>query len=245
MLSNRFPVISLCILFCLPFNSLAETLRIAVASNFKTTMSKLTTQFEQQTGHKILLSFGSTGKHYAQILHGAPYDIFFAADAERPALLEKQQRAHAGSRFTYALGKLVLWSPDQNLFTDEKVLSSNKFHKLAIANPRLAPYGVAAKQVLQSRKQWQHLQGKLVRGENIAQTYQFVQTGNAQLGFIAYSQVIDKVKGSFWLVPTSLYSPIEQQAVLLTDNTAAKSFIHFIKSKQTLRLIQESGYDIP
>lgn len=253
--------------------ALADSLHIAVASNFTPTLKQIAQQFEQQTGHQITLISGSTGKHYAQIRNGAPFDAFFAADSQRPKRLEQEGNALANSRFTYAIGQLVLWSPQANFFTDSsEILRQDHFHYLAIANPKLAPYGQAAQQVMQAEGVWQSLQGKLVRGENIAQAYQYVQTGNAQLGFVALSQLqllnqhhhVDQpdrnqfdhkdsdsknnrseLPGSYWRPDQSLYSPIEQQAVLLNDKPAAQQFFHFVQSPEIKRLIQGQGYGTP
>ena len=240
--------LALLLLCALPSTQAAE-LRIAVATNFSRTAILLAEQFEQQTDHRVLLSFGSTGKHYAQIRHGAPFDIFLAADERRPALLEKEDIAVPGSRFTYAQGKLVLWSPDKNrVDTNGDVLASNNFRKLAIANPKLAPYGFAAREVLQARGLWEQLQPRLVRGENIGQTFQFVRTNNAQWGFVAAAQILStdtKTTGSYWTPPQSFYTPIIQQAVLIKDTPAARDFIQFIKSAAAHSVIQASGYLTP
>mgnify|MGYP000043873828 FL=1 len=240
--------------------ALADNLRIAVASNFTPTLKQITQRFEQQTEHQISLISGSTGKHYAQIRNGAPFDAFFAADSQRPKRLELEGNALTSSRFTYAIGKLVLWSPKADFFSgSSEILQQDHFHYLAIANPKLAPYGRAAQQVMQAKGVWQSLQGKLVRGENIAQAYQYVQTGNAQLGFVALSQLqllnqrnhinqksIDsEIPGSYWLPDQSLYSPIEQQAVLLNDKAAAQQFFRFVQSPEIKQLIQDQGYATP
>lgn len=244
--------VALVLAYSLPSTQAAE-LRIAVATNFSRTATELAERFEQQTGHTIRIAFGSTGKHFAQITHGAPFDIFFAADERRPALLEKNGIAVPGTRFTYAQGRLILWSPDENVI-DAKgdVLAKGDFRKLAIANPKLAPYGFAAREVLQARGLWEKLQPHLVRGENIGQTYQFVRTGNAQLGFVAAAQVFTndsssdgKVTGSYWEPPQSLYSPIIQQAVLIKDTPLARAFIMFMKSDETRTRIQQHGYYTP
>jgi len=227
--------------------SLAQELNVAAASNFKLPLSILADKFSQNTKHKINLIFGATGKHYAQIKNGAPYDIFFAADSLRPKLLETEGTALAGSRFTYALGKLALWSPEVNYVDNEgRILASSNFKRLALANPTLAPYGKAAQQTLIELGLWDRLKTKIVRGENIGQTFQFVKSASAKLGFIAYSQISNpdnNLQGSFWLVPQKLYQPIEQQAVILTDSQAAQDFIKFIKSKQALQIIHSYGYD--
>ena len=226
----------------------AAQIKVAVASNFKSTMSLLVEQYEAISGHDVVLISGSTGKHYAQIKNGAPYDVFFAADEQSPKLLEQQGLATPGSRFTYALGKLVLWSKlPCHIDQYGKVLEQGDFTYLAIANPKLAPYGKAAKQVLEVRDLWQSISNRLVRGENIAQAYQFVESGNAQLGFVAYSQVLQNHKlaePSYWIVPQALYDPIKQQAVLLNDELAAADFLQFIKSRQARKIIKNSGYDV-
>ncbi len=227
----------------------AGVIRVAVASNFANTLKQISASFEQDTGHQVKLSIGSTGKHYAQIKNAAPFDVFFAADTRRPELLDKEGLAIAGSRFTYARGKLILWSPDQNLVDEGgRVLNSKDFYYLAIANPKLAPYGKAAQQVLQKRGLWKSLRSQIVRGENIGQTFQFVKSGNAQLGFVAASQVVsDGVikSGSFWQVPEEEYSAINQQAVLLSNNEIAKEFIAYLRSDEMLKVIRNSGYETP
>ena len=220
-----------------------------MASNFATAMKALTVEFEKTTAHHAVLSFGSTGKHYAQIKNGAPFDVFLAADAARPALLEEQGIALIGSRTTYARGKLVLWTskPDVNDLK-ETLLNSQDIRHLALANPKLSPYGLGAKQVMVKLDIWPKLQTKLVRGENIAQTFQFVHSGNAELGFVAYSQAVNpkrSVQGSFWIPPQSLYSPIDQQAVLLNDKQASKDFLKFLKGPLARQIIQNYGYDLP
>ena len=220
-----------------------------MASNFATAMKALTVEFEKTTAHHAVLSFGSTGKHYAQIKNGAPFDVFLAADAARPALLEEQDIALIGSRTTYARGKLVLWTskPDVNDLK-ETLLNSQDIRHLALANPKLSPYGLGAKQVMVKLDIWPKLQTKLVRGENIAQTFQFVHSGNAELGFVAYSQAVNpkrSVQGSFWIPPQSLYSPIDQQAVLLNDKQASKDFLKFLKGPLARQIIQNYGYDLP
>ena len=227
----------------------AEQLHIAVASNFTHAIKALAKSFEEKTGHQVVLSFGSTGKLYAQIIHGAPYDAFLAADSERPSLLEKNGQALPGSRFTYATGKLVLWSPQQQLVDQQgEILKRQDFRHLAMANPDLAPYGEAARQVLQHRNLWSTLQARLVRGENIAQAFQFVKSGNAALGFVALSQLQypgHQATGSWWKIPESLYSPIAQQAVLLKDKSAARDFLQYVKNNDNRALIRSYGYGTP
>ncbi len=224
----------------------AGTLKVAVASNFAKTMGELARQFEKKTGHKLILSSGSTGKHYAQIRNGAPFDAFFAADSKRPALLEQQESIVPLSRYTYAIGELVLWSQRENLVDPAgEILAKNNFHYLAIANPLLAPYGRAAKEVLQSRNLWKKLKNRIVRGENINQAYQFVSSGNAEIGFVARSQLIRQqgnISGSYWIVPQALYSPIEQQLVLLKESEAGRQLLDYMRSHEALMIINDHGY---
>ena len=248
-----FAFLSVCQLFIIT-HSAANEIRIAVASNFYPTMKAIVEEFELENYesskiNKIVLISGSSGKHYAQIMNGAPFDIFFSADKVRPVLLEKEGIVENESRFTYALGKIVLWSP-ANGFVDPKgqVLYDNNFRFLAIANPKIAPYGIATKETLVSMGLWKNMDKKLVRGENIAQTFQFVRSGNAQLGFVAYSQIIGSdniIDGSFWEIPESIYTPINQQAVLLKASNAGKDFLSFIQSDESLSIILKSGYALP
>jgi len=229
--------------------AMAEAIRVAVASNFVEAITVIAERFEARTDHEVTLSAGSTGKHYAQISNGAPFDAFFAADAHRPQLLEQEGVAVAGTRFTYALGKLVLWSPTAGYVDrDGRVLERGEFRHLAIANPKLAPYGRAAEEVLLAMGLWDRFGRRLVRGENIGQAYQFVSSGNAELGFVAYSQVRRPgraIEGSWWNVPQTLYTPIEQQAVLLKDGEAARAFLSFVRSDEALEIIRDYGYDTP
>ena len=228
-------------------------LTIAVASNFLTTMQKLVDEYSETGKAQIKLSSGSSGKHVAQIKQGAPFDLFFSADSLRTQQLESDGNAIAGSRFTYAVGRLALWTnSDIELDQQHLALKSPMLVHLAIANPRLAPYGVAAQQALESFGLWHDLQSKLVRGENINQAYQFVASGNAQLGFVSYAQVIamennnDNREGdSVWLIPQSHHQAIEQQAVVLKESSAVMGFIEFIQSPTAKRIIQESGYEVP
>ncbi len=234
---------------CAPLSVSAEEIHIAVASNFSPILKIISQHFEQKTGHKIILVSGSSGKHYAQIINGAPFELYFSADTKRPYLLDKQGLIQAGSRFTYAIGKLVLWSPQTDLVDkDAQVLHTAKFRYLAVANPKLAPYGKAAQQVLMEYGLWHKLRSRMVRGENIGQTFQFVKSGNAELGFVAFSQIKspdNRIKGSFWRVPESLYTAIEQQAVLLKDNNTARAFLNYIKQDEAQNIIHSFGYGIP
>jgi molybdate transport system substrate-binding protein len=236
-----------CVLGLLLFAAPAagDDLRVAVASNFAGAAGALVAAFERDSGHQTRLVAGSTGKHYAQILNGAPFGVFLAADADRPQRLERAGLAIPGSRFTYALGRLVLWSPaPDRVDAAGKVLEGDGFSRLALANPALAPYGRAAREVLEKTGQWQRLQGRLVRGENVGQAYQFVHSGAAELGFVAASQVIDR-GGSRWDIPSGFHAPIEQQAVLLQNAPAARAFLNFVRSEAGRALIRAHGYHTP
>jgi len=239
--------LALYVLFLTPVYVMADAIRIAVASNFSEPAREIAARYQQRSGQQLILIFGATGKHYAQIKHGAPFDIFFAADARRPRLLEEEGVAIAGSRFTYARGRLVLWSPREG-FVDKqgRVLETGQFTRLAIANPKLAPYGRAAQEVLQAKGLWNALRQRMVRGENISQTYQFVKSGNAEMGFVAYSQILrsnQPIAGSYWLIPQTLYQPIEQQVVLLKDNSTIRDFIAYVQGSEAQTIIRTYGYD--
>lgn len=229
----------------------AADVRIAVAANFTDTTRTLIAAFARASGLQASASYGSTGKLYAQIVHGAPFDVFLAADTRRPELLETNGMGVKGSRFTYAQGQLVLWSPQPGtLEAPEAWLASGQFDRLAIANPKTAPYGAAAQEVLTHLSLWAKLQPRLVRGDSIAQTFQFVATANAQAGFVALSQARawPQKSGSLWRVPASYYSPINQQAILLSHgehNDAALRWLKFLRSEPARRIIQQSGYDTP
>nr|WP_077531774.1 molybdate ABC transporter substrate-binding protein [Halomonas utahensis] len=234
----------------MPATGIAEDgIRVAVASNVIGAIEQVADCFETETGHSVVLSSGATGKHYAQIRNGAPFDVFLAADERRPQLLAQSGDAVDGSRETYARGRLVLWSPDESLVdSGGRVLEGDGFTYLALANPRLAPYGQAAKQVLENRGLWSSLEGRRVMGENIAQTYQFVRTGNAQLGFVALSQLAapgHSPGGSRWRVPQHQYKPIDQQAVLLVDEPAPRAFLKFVTGNQGRAILRDHGYEVP
>lgn len=225
---------------------IADEIRVAAASNFRSTLAALASGFEHDSGHRVLLIFGSTGKHYAQITHGAPFDAFFAADSERPARLEKDGMTVPGSRFTYARGQLVLFRPGRHDSPlDETYLESGKFRHLAIANPDLAPYGKASREVLESFDLWATLSRRLVRGENIGQTFQFVISGNAEVGFVARSQLEQGKElsvNNHWLIPPALHEPIDQQAVLLKDTQAAREFMLYVQGEEAITVILDHGY---
>lgn len=229
----------------------AGEVQVAVAANFTAPMQKIAEAFAQDTGHKAVLAFGATGKFYAQIANGAPFELLLAADDDTPARLEAEKQAVPGTRFTYATGKLVLWSARQGYVDSQgKVLQDGGFARLAIANPKTAPYGAAAVETLTRLQLYGRLQPKLVQGENIAQAHQFVSTGNAELGFVALSQVSRDGKftsGSGWIVPASLHSPIRQDAVILgkgAANPAAKALADYLKSAKAKGIIRAYGYDV-
>lgn len=258
--TNRADAILHCLLIVLLFVSLsnlsiADEVSVAVAANFTEAARKIADEFEQSSGHHTRLSFGSTGQLYTQITNGAPFEVFLAADAARPENAEQEGYAVSGSRFTYARGALVLWSPKPNLFDDgETWLEHGEYGRIAIANPKTAPYGLAAQQVLQKLGLRDRLDGELARGNSIAQTFQFAATGNADAGFVALSQVIANEAagnvdaGSVWTIPADDYAPIEQQAVLLRkgeNNPAARAFIAFMKSAAARAIIGGYGYTLP
>jgi molybdate transport system substrate-binding protein len=229
----------------------ADEVVVAVAANFAVPMEQIAAAFERATGHKVTASYGSTGNLYAQIRNGAPFEGFLAAGAKTPTKLEKEGLAVAGSRFTYAVGHLVLWSPKQG-FVDDKgaVIERGHFRKLAIANPKLAPYGAAAVQTLRALGLEHRLRPKLVVGENIAQTYQFVASGTVELGFVALSQVTHAGKmeeGSAWIVPAKMHRPIRQDAVILTKgerNPVVAELMEFLRGEEGRAIIHAFGYGI-
>jgi molybdate transport system substrate-binding protein len=227
----------------------ADELRIAVASNFAPVLEQLAADFKKSSGHTVVLSAGATGKLYTQITSGAPFDVFFAADNDKPALLVSEHKAVAGTAYTYALGQLVLWSTTLNLGSNaQATLKAANFRHLAIASPKLAPYGAAAQQTLEKLQLWEPLQAKLVMGENIAQTLQFIESGNAELGFIALAQWLElpaQQRGTPWQVPAELHAPITQDAVILKDSAAARAFLSFMQSAASKAQIKKAGYALP
>ena len=227
----------------------ADDVHVAVAANFTAPMQKIAQLFEADTGHKAVLSFGATGKFYAQMANGAPFDVFLAADDTTPAKMDQESRTLPGTRFTYAIGRLVLYSTQANYVDDKgEVLKTGDFKHLAIANPKLAPYGLAAQQTMQKLGVMERIAPRLVMGENIGQTYQFVASGNAQLGFVALSQVMvdGKIsKGSYWMVPTEMHEPIRQDAVVLqraANNPAAKALAQYLQGDKAKAVIKAYGY---
>ena len=232
-------------------SALAAEVKVAVAANFTEPMKRIVEKFEKKTKHKVLLSFGSTGKFYTQIKHGAPFDVFLAADTKHPAMLETEGLSVRGQNFTYAVGKLALWSAQAGRVDAQgKVLKSGTFRHIAIASPKLAPYGAAAVEAMTQLGVYDRLRPKIVQGQNIAQAHQFVGSGNAELGLLALSQIYKDGKvtsGSAWILPSKLYSPIKQDATLLVkgkDNPAAVALMRYLKSKTAHQIIAAYGYDI-
>lgn len=248
---KNFRLLLACLPVLLAGAAQAAEVNVAVAANFTAPMKAIAEEFTKDTGHTTKLAFGSTGKFYAQIKNGAPFEMLLAADDETPAKLEKEGVGVAGSRFTYAIGSLALWSAKEGFVDDQgEVLKRGGFNKLAIASPKLAPYGKAAIEVLTGMGLQDTLAPKFVQGENIAQTYQFVSTGNAELGFIALSQVMKDgklISGSAWIVPGKLHTPIRQDAVILTtgkDNAAAKALADYLRSDKAKAIIRAYGYGV-
>ncbi len=223
----------------------AAEVKVAVAANFTEPVKEIGALFEKATGHKAVFSFGPTGGLYNQITQAAPFEVFLAADAKTPAKAIKEGHGVEGTSYTYATGKLVLFSKTDGLKLGEQALKDGKFAKIAIANPKTAPYGTAAVEVMQKLGVYDALKGKVVEGNNIAQAYQFVDTANAEVGFVAFSQVALKSGGSRWVVPANLYGTIAQDAVLLktgTNNEAAKAFLTFLKGAEARKVIEKYGY---
>lgn len=240
----RLYVAALSALLAIPASA-AET-HVAVAANFTEPAKEIAAGFEKATGHTAVLSFGSSGAFYTQIIQGAPFEVFLSADAERPTKADNEGFTVPGTRFTYASGRLVLYSTTPGLVDGKgAVLRSSRFDKLAIADPKTAPYGVAAVETMTKLGVQDTLKPRIVTGSSIAQAYQFTSTGAAQLGFVALSQVITVPGGSRWLVPTRLHTPIDQQAVLLKtgeNNAAARAFIKYLKSRPAVAIIKRYGY---
>ncbi|MGH8435770.1 MAG: molybdate ABC transporter substrate-binding protein [Pseudomonas sp.] len=231
--------------------ALAEEVQVAVAANFSAPIQAIASDFEKDTGHKLVAAFGATGQFYTQIKNGAPFEVFLAADDTTPAKLESEGDSVAGSRFTYAIGSLALWSAKDG-YVDGKgdVLKKNQFKHLSIANPKAAPYGLAATQVLEKLNLTQALAAKIVEGQNITQALQFVSSGNAELGFVALSQVYKDGKitsGSAWIVPAQLHDPIKQDALILNkgkDNPAAKALVEYLRGPKAAAVIKSYGYQL-
>lgn len=232
-------------------STLADEVKVAVAANFTAPMQAIAPGFEKATGHKLVAAFGATGQLYAQIRNGAPFEVFLAADDSTPGKLESEGLTVEGSRFTYAIGGLVLWSAAADyLDGSAAALKAGQFKHLSIANPKAAPYGLAATQVLDKLGLSEALRGKLVEGQNITQAHQFVSSGNAELGFVALSQVYKDGKissGSAWIVPGDMYEPIKQDAVILkpgANNPAASALVDYLKGPEAARIIESFGYTL-
>jgi molybdate transport system substrate-binding protein len=232
-------------------SAFADEVQVAVAANFTAPIQAIAKDFEKDTGHKLVASFGATGQFYTQIKNGAPFEVFLAADDTTPAKLESENEIVKGSRFTYAVGTLALWSAKEGYVDDKgEVLKKNEYQHLSIANPKAAPYGLAATQVLDKLGLTDATKPKIVEGQSIAQAYQFVQTGNAELGFVALSQVFKDGKltgGSAWIVPANLHEPIKQDAVILNkgkDNAAAKALMEYLKGPKAAAVIKSFGYQL-
>jgi molybdate transport system substrate-binding protein len=229
----------------------ADSVQVAVAANFSAPVQAIAAQFEKDTGHTLVPSFGATGQFYTQIKNGAPFEVVLAADDTTPARLEREGDTVKGSRITYAIGTLALWSAKEGYVDSQgDVLGSGDYRHLSIANPKAAPYGLAAMQVLEQLKLGDATRARLVEGQNITQAYQFVSTGNAELGFVALSQIYKDgrlTRGSAWIVPANLHAPIRQDAVVLTrgqDNPAAVALIKYLKGPQAAAIIQSYGYQL-
>ncbi|MDT3309827.1 molybdate ABC transporter substrate-binding protein [Pseudomonas sp. rhizo66] len=229
----------------------ADEVQVAVAANFTAPIQAITADFEKDTGHKLVAAYGATGQFYTQIKNGAPFEVFLSADDTTPEKLEKEGDTVKGSRFTYAIGTLALWSAKAGYVDAQgEVLKNNEYQHLSIANPKAAPYGLAATQVLEKLKLTEATKSKIVEGQNITQAYQFVSTGNAELGFVALSQIYKDGKvsnGSAWIVPASMHDPIKQDAVILNkgkDNAAAKALVEYLKGPKAAAVIKSYGYQI-
>jgi molybdate transport system substrate-binding protein len=249
MTAHRLAPLALSLLAAFATGAHADEVSVAVAANFTAPMQKIAAAFEKDSGHKAMLSFGATGKFYAQINNGAPFGILLAADDTTPAKLAQEGKGVAASRFTYAIGQLVLWSKQAGYVDGTgAVLKTGDYRHIAIANPKLAPYGLAAMETLKHLGLTDAVTPKIVQGENIGQTYQFAASGNAQLGFVALSQVMEDGKlreGSAWIVPSAMHEPIRQDAVLLNsakDNAAATALMQYLKGDKARAIIQSYGY---
>jgi len=227
--------------------ALAAEVPVAVAANFTEPAKEIAAAFAARTGNHAILSFGSSGQFYTQITQGAPFEVFLSADPDRPKRIEQEGLGVPGTRFTYAIGQLVLWSKTPGLVDGQGVLARGAFNKISIADPAAAPYGVAAVQTMTRLGVYAKLASKIVKGSSITQAYQFVQTGAAELGFVALSQVINDPSGSRWGVPTNLHAPIVQQAILLwkgDKDAAARAFLQFLKGPEALAIIERYGYTV-
>ncbi|VVO23606.1 molybdate ABC transporter substrate-binding protein [Pseudomonas fluorescens] len=236
---------------CIFGSAQADEVQVAVAANFTAPIQAIAADFEKDTGHKLVAAYGATGQFYSQIKNGAPFEVFLSADDTTPQKLESEGEAVKGSRFTYAIGTLALWSAkDGYVDAKGKVLTDNQYQHLSIANPKAAPYGLAATQVLAKLGLTDKVKAKIVEGQSITQAYQFVSTGNAELGFVALSQIYKDGKvssGSAWIVPAEMHEPIKQDAVILNkgkDNPAAKALVDYLKAPKAAAVIKSYGYQL-
>jgi molybdate transport system substrate-binding protein len=249
---KRFPLLCglLASLLLAAFPVWAEDISVAVAANFTAPMKLIAAEFEKYSGHKVVASYGSTGKFYAQIKNGAPFEILLSADDETPTKLVKEAVGQSGSQFTYAVGKLVLWSAKPGLVDGAgAVLKKGDFAHLSLAEPKLAPYGAAGVETMMALGAYEAIAPKIVTAENITQAYQFITSGNAELGFVALSQVLKdgKIEGSYWLVPANLHTPIRQDAVVLEPGkgkTAVDVLMKFLKGDKARAIIKSFGYEL-
>lgn len=229
-------------------SAFAGDVQVAVAANFTQPAKEIAAAFETKTGSHVIMSFGSSGAFYSQIQQGAPFEVFLSADAERPTRLEAENLGVNGSRFVYAYGTLALWSATPGLVDGKgAVLKKGNFQHIAIADPMAAPYGLAAVETMKKLGLYDTLSPKIVKGSSIAQTYGFIDSGSAELGFVALSQIYKQNKGSRWIVPAAVYTPIDQQAILLTpgaNDPAAKAYIAFLKSPEAVKIIKSYGYAV-
>jgi len=243
----RLLVAALGFLGALSAPAIAGQTNVAVAANFTEPAKEIAALFKQKTGHEAILSFGASGAFFTQITHDAPFQVFLSADRERPTMAVEQGFAERGTQFTYAIGKLALWSRVVDVTDGEQALKAGNFLKLAIANPAAAPYGAAAVEALKALDLYDALRPKIVQGSNIAQAFQFVDTRNAEVGFVALAQLHGVSGGTQWLVPAKLHSPIRQDAVLLkkgAENEASKAFLEFLKGLESREIIERFGYTL-
>ena len=239
----------MCSVFLMAANAQAAEIKVAVASNFANVLKEIAIEFQKDTGHQLAITPGATGKFYAQISNGAPFDVFLSADDETPRKLAQEGKAIASSQFTYAIGRLALWSPNLEMIDkNADILKTDKFKFIAIANAKVAPYGQAAVQTMQKLGVLTKIEPRVVQGESISQTYQFVSTGNAQLGFVALSQIVEngKIKtGLAWIVPEEMHEQLKQDAVVLQSckhMSACQALIEYLKSEKAKKLMASYGY---
>ena len=241
--------LSVCCVFLMAANAQAAEIKVAVASNFANMLKEIAVEFQKDTGHQLAITPGATGKFYAQISNGAPFDVFLSADDETPRKLAQEGKAIAASQFTYAIGRLALWSPNPEMVDkNADILKTDKFKFIAIANAKVAPYGQAAVQTMQKLGVLTKIEPRVVQGESISQTYQFVSTGNAQLGFVALSQIFEngKIKtGSAWIVPEEMHEQLKQDAVVLQSckhMSACQALMDYLKSEKVKKMMASYGY---